>query len=99
MLPRRRCGCCSAITTGAVPFLSRDRGVQAGVNAAAVLLCGRGNVPVERAAMLIESLLGAPVAAGFVARAAERDPRVRLERAGFDAAMRNATRRTGAVRR
>ncbi len=55
-------------------------------------------MPVERAAMLIESLLGAPVAAGFVARAAEQVSG-KLEAAGFDAAMRDALRRTGAVRR
>lgn len=36
-----------------------------GINAAAVLLCSEGNVPIEQAAMLIEALLGVPVAAGF----------------------------------
>ncbi|NVI87508.1 transposase, partial [Actinomadura sp. BRA 177] len=92
VLPRRRCGCCGAITTGAVPFAQAGTVVYGpGVNAAAVLLCSEGNVPVERAAMLIESLLGAPVAAGFVARAAERVSG-RLEAAGFDAAMRDALR-------
>jgi hypothetical protein len=62
-----------------------------GVNAAAVLLGSEGNVPVERTAMLMEALLGAPVSAGFVARALERLAEW-LERAGFEEAMQSALR-------
>ncbi len=43
-----------------------------GINAAAVLLSSEGNVPVERAAALMEALLGTPVPGGFVARAVAR---------------------------
>jgi hypothetical protein len=51
------------------------------VNAAAILLDNEGNVPAERTAMLMGALLGAPVSAGFVARAHERLAR-RLEAPG-----------------
>ena len=96
VLPRRRCGCCGRVTTAAVASgagLAQAGTVVygPGVNAAAVLLCSEGNVPIERAAMLIEALLGVPVAAGFVARALERVSQ-RLAEAGFDAAMRDALR-------
>jgi len=92
VLPRRRCGCCGKVTTGSAPFAQVGTVVYGpGINAAAVLLCSEGNVPLERAAMLIEALLGVPVAAGFVARALERVS-ARLERAGFDAAMRGTLR-------
>jgi transposase len=97
VLPRRRCGCCGKVTTASVPFAQAGTVVYGpGINAAAVLLCSEGNVPVERAAMLIEALLGAPVAAGFVARALERVS-ARLEQAGFDAAMRDALRAEGVL--
>jgi len=59
------------------------------VNAAAILLGSEGNVPAERTAMLMAALLGAPVSAGFVARAHERLAQ-RLEAAGFDEAMKAA---------
>ena len=68
------------------------------VNAAAILLDNEGNVPAERTAMLMGALattcgrrssLGAPVSAGFVARADERLAR-RLEAAGFDETMKAA---------
>ena len=92
VLPRRRCGCCAKTTTALVPFAqSGTVAYGPGVNAAAVVLAGEGNVPVERAAMLIEALLGVSVSTGFVARAAERVAH-RLEAAGFDAAIRNALR-------
>jgi transposase len=54
-----------------------------------VLLANEGNVPLERAARLIEALLGVPVSAGFVARALERFAE-RLAAAGFDEAMKTA---------
>jgi hypothetical protein len=92
VLPRRRCGCCGKVTTASVPFAQAGTVVYGpDINAAAVLLCSEGNVPVERASMLIEALLGVPVAAGFVARALQRVSQ-RLEQAGFDAAMRDALR-------
>jgi transposase len=46
-------------------------------------------VPAERTAMLMGALLGAPVSAGFVARAHERLAQ-RLEAAGFDETMKAA---------
>jgi hypothetical protein len=90
VLPRRGCGCCGKITTASEPF-ARPGVVSYGpnVNAAAVLLGSEGNVPIERTAMLMEALLGAPVSAGFVARAAHRLAE-RLADAGFDQAMRDA---------
>ena len=42
------------------------------INAAAILLASEGTVPIERTAHLLAALLGAPVSAGFVARALER---------------------------
>jgi Transposase IS66 family. len=90
VLPRRRCGCCARTITALAPF------AQAGtvtygpnVNAAAVLLGSEGNVPIERTAMLMEALLGAPVSSGFVARALARLAD-KLKAAGFDEAMRTA---------
>lgn len=89
-LPRRHCGCCGKVTAAAVPH------VRAGcmsygprLNAAAVLLATEGNVPLERAAMLVTALLDVPVSSGFVARAVERLAAT-LDAAGFDAAMRTA---------
>jgi transposase len=61
------------------------------VNAAAILLASEGNVPAGRTAMLMPALPGAPVSAGFVARAHERLAG-RLEAAGFDEAMKTALR-------
>ena len=70
-----------------------------GINAAAVLLSSEGNVPVERAAALMEALLGTPVSSGFVARALARLAD-RLRAAGFDEAMKDVLWfRVGAVRR
>jgi transposase len=89
-LPRRRCGCCQKITTAVAPY-ARAGSVVYGpdINAAAVLLSSEGNVPVERAAALMEALLGTPVSAGFVARAVTRLAQ-RLQAAGFDEAMKDA---------
>jgi transposase len=86
-LPRRRCGCCKKVTTAVAPYAQAGSVVYGpGVNAAAVLLSSEGNVPVERAAALMEALLGTPVSSGFVARALARLAQ-RLQAAGFDAAM------------
>lgn len=92
LLPRRRCGCCGKITT-AVPPLGAPGNVTYGpnVNAAAILLASEGNVPLERTAMLMATLLGTPVSTGFVARALERFAQ-RLAAAGFDDAMKTALR-------
>ena len=73
LLPRRRCGCCGKITTAAPPFGAAGTVAYGpNVNAAAILLGVEGNVPVERTAMLMAALLGAPVSTGFVARALAR---------------------------
>jgi transposase len=92
LLPRLRCRACGKITCADPPD-GRAGTVVYGpnVNAAAVLLNSEGNVPVERAAMLMAALLGTPVSAGFVARAHQRLAQ-RLEQTGFDAAMRAALR-------
>jgi uncharacterized coiled-coil protein SlyX len=91
VLPRRRCGC-GCLTTAQAP------GGQVGtvvygpnLNAAAVLLGSEGNVPVERTALLINSLLAVEVSPGFVARAHARLAE-RLAATGFDAAMKQALR-------
>ncbi|MEJ7744280.1 MAG: IS66 family transposase [Nocardioidaceae bacterium] len=92
LLPRRRCGCCGKTTTAAPPFGAAGTVAYGpNVNAAAILLGVEGNVPVERTAMLMESLLGAPVSTGFVARALARFAE-RLQTAGFDEAMKTALR-------
>ena len=89
-LPRRWCGCCKKVTTAAAPYAQAGSVVYGpGINAAAVLLSSEGNVPVERAAALMEALLGTPVSSGFVARAVARLAQ-RLQAAGFDAAMKAA---------
>jgi len=92
LLPKLRCAACGKVTTADPPD-GRAGTVVYGpnVNAAAVLLGSEGNVPAERTAMLMEALLGAPVSAGFVARAHERLAG-RLEAAGFDEAMKAALR-------
>jgi len=75
-LPRRRCVWCRKVTTAAVPGVRHAAagGVSYGprLHGAAVLLASEANVSVERAAMVIDALLGVPVSAGFVARANER---------------------------
>jgi len=92
LLPRLRCRACGKVTCADPPHGQAGTVVYGpNVNAAAILLGSEGNVPVERTAMLMESLLGAPVSAGFVARAHERLAG-RLEAAGFDAAMKAALR-------
>jgi hypothetical protein len=92
LLPRRRCGCCGKITTAVPPFGAAGTVTYGpNVNAAAILLASEGNVPLERTAMLMATLLGAPVSTGFVARALERVAQ-RLAAAGFDDAMTTALR-------
>jgi transposase len=88
LLPRRRCPGCGKISTAAAPPHAQPGAVCYGpnVNAAAILLGAEGNVPVERTAALMAALLGAPVSAGFVARAQARLAE-RLARARFDEAM------------
>jgi hypothetical protein len=91
LLPRRRCGC-GRTTTAAPPFGTPGNVVYGlNVNAAAILLASEGNVPLERTAMLMASLLGTPVSTGFVARALERFAQ-RLAAGGFDEAMKMALR-------
>jgi len=92
LLPRLRCRACGKVTCADPPD-GRAGTVVYGpnVNAAAVLLGSEGNVPTERTARLMSALLGAPVSAGFVARAHERLAQ-RLDAAGFDAAMKAALR-------
>ena len=97
LLPRLRCAGCGKVTCADPPG-GRAGTVVYGphVNAAAILLGSEGNVPVERTAMLMAALLGAPVSAGFVARAHERLA-ARLDAAGFDAAMKAALRAEAAL--
>jgi hypothetical protein len=94
-LPRRRCRCCGKVTTASVPGVRHAAAgtvsYGARLHAAAVLLASEGNMPVERAAMVICALLGVPVSAGFVARANERLAED-LAAAGFDEAMKSALR-------
>jgi transposase len=91
LLPARKCPCCGQVTTAAGPAGAYPGTVSygPGVNTAAVLLTGYGNVPAERAANLIGMLLGVPVSPGFVDKASARLD-VRLQDAGFDAAMQAA---------
>lgn len=69
LLPRRRCRCGRTATAappcGAAGIVS----YRPSINAATILLASQGNVPVERIVMLMEALLGSPVATGFVIRA------------------------------
>ena len=91
LLPARRCPCCGQVTTADAPPGAHPGSISygPGINTAAVLLSGYGNVPAERTAHLIGMLLGVPVSPGFVHKAASRlDDR--LHDAGFDAAMQAA---------
>jgi transposase len=87
-LPGRACPCCGTVTFAAAPPGAHQGSVSYGpaLNAAAVLLSCYGNVPSERAAQVIGMLLGIPVSAGWVDKAAARVG-AQLGRAGFDAAM------------
>lgn len=90
LLPRRRCGC-TAVTTACPPDGGVVNSVSFGpvLGTAAVALTAFGNVPVERAAMLVEIVLGQRVSAGFVDRANVRLAG-QLQRGGFETAMRAA---------
>jgi transposase len=87
-LPGRACPCCGTVTFAEPPPGAHQGSVSYGpvVNAAAVLLSCYGNVPPERAAQVTGMLLGIPVSAGWVDKAAARVA-ARLEEAGFGAAM------------
>jgi Family of unknown function (DUF6444) len=95
LLPALTCPCCGKVTT-ADPPAGAYRGSVAygpGVNTAALLLTGYGNVPAERAADLIGMLTGIPVSAGFVDKASSRLD-ARLRSAGFDEGCRRRWRKS-----
>jgi len=73
-LPGSSCPCCGTVTFAEPPPGAHQGSVSYGpvLNAAAVLLSCYGNVPPERAAQVIAMLLGVPVSAGFVDKAAAR---------------------------
>jgi hypothetical protein len=87
-LPGLSCACCGTVTFAEPPAGAHAGAVSYGpvLNAAAVLLSCCGNVPPERAAQVIGMLLGVPVSAGWVDKAAAR-VNAQLETAGFDEAM------------
>jgi transposase len=91
LLPALICRCCGQVTTADAPPGAYPGSISygPGINTAAVLLAGYGNVPAERTAHLIGMLLGVPVSAGFVDKAASRLDG-RLRDAGFDDAMQAA---------
>ncbi len=91
LLPGLICRCCGQVTTADAPPGAYPGGIcyGPGLNTAALLLAGYGNVPAERTAHLIGMLLGVPVSAGFVDKAASRLDG-RLLDAGFDDAMQAA---------
>jgi len=87
-LPGRVCPCCGTVTFAEAPPGAHAGAVSYGaaLNAAAVLLSCYGNVPPERAAHVMGMLLGVPVSAGWVDKAAARVA-AQLGKAGFDEAM------------
>ena len=91
LLPSLLCPCCGKVTTADAPPGAHPGTISygPGINGAAVLLSGYGNVPSERAARLIAMLLGMPVSPGFVDRASARLDE-KLQAAGFDDAMQAA---------
>jgi hypothetical protein len=86
-LPGLQCPCCGTAAIAAPPSGAHAGSVSYGpaLNAA-VVLTSYGNVPPERAAHVVDMLLGVPVSAGWVDKAGARLSR-QLEQAGFDAAM------------
>ncbi len=88
VLPGLQCPCCGTATIAAPPSGAHAGSVSYGpaLNAAAVVLTSYGNVPPERAAHVVDMLLGVPVSAGWVDKAGARLSG-QLEQAGFDAAM------------
>jgi hypothetical protein len=87
-LPGLACPCCGLVTFAEPPPGAHQGAVSYGpvLNTAAVLLSCYGNVPPERAAQVMGMLLGIPVSAGWVDKAAARVA-AQLGKAGFDAAM------------
>ena len=87
-LPGLECPCCGMVTFAEPPAGAHQGAVSYGplLNTAAVLLSCYGNVPPERAAQVMGMLLGVPVSAGWVDKAAARVAS-QLGRAGFDEAM------------
>ena len=77
LLPGLLCSCCGTVTFAEPPAGAHQGSVSYGpvLNAAAVLLSCYGNVPPERSAQLIGMLLGIPVSAGWVDKAAARSVR------------------------
>ena len=73
-LPGLCCPCCGTVTFAAPPPGAHAGAVSYGpvLNAAAVLLSCCGNVPPERAAQVMGMMLGIPVSAGWVGKAAAR---------------------------
>jgi transposase len=74
LLPSLACPCCGKVATADAPPGAHPGTISCGpgINGAAVLRSGYGNVPSERAARLIAMLLGMPVSPGFVDRASAR---------------------------
>jgi transposase IS66 family protein len=87
-LPGLLCPCCGRVTFAEPPAGAHQGAVSYGplLNTAAVLLSCYGNVPPERAAQVMGMLLGVPVSAGWVDKAAARVA-AQLGKAGFDEAM------------
>jgi transposase len=87
-LPGLACPCCGTVTFAEAPPGTHAGAVSYGpvLNAAAVLLACYGNVPPERAAQVLGMLLGVPVSAGWVDKAAARIS-AQVGKAGFDDAM------------
>ena len=87
-LPGLQCPCCGTATIADPPAGAHAGSVSYGqaLNGAAVLLASYGNVPPERAAHVLDMLLGVPVSAGWVDKASARLSR-QLEQAGLDEAM------------
>ena len=87
-LPGLSCPCCGTVTFAEPPPGAHPGAVSYGpvLNTAAVLLSCYGNVPPERAAQVMGMLLGIPVSAGWVDKAAARVS-AQLGNAGFDGAM------------
>ena len=88
LLPGLLCPCCGTVTFAEPPPGAHRGSVSYGpvLNAAAVLLSCYGNVPPERAAQVMGMLLGIPVSAGWVDKAAARVA-AQLGKAGSGAAM------------
>jgi hypothetical protein len=88
LLPGLSCPCCGTVTFAEPPPGLHAGSVSCGpaLNAAAVLLSAYGNVPAKRAAQVMGMLLGIPVSAGWVDKAAAR-VNGQLRAAGFDDAM------------